>query len=117
MSAIVTDQTARTVSVNVTFDPVLDGADKPWKVDWGDGTVQSIAVGTHQGTHSYAADGEYIVETQDLNGDTRLHQRVLVGNEPFPVWDPEKVQPTPAERQARKRQQIAAMGYAKRYIG
>jgi hypothetical protein len=118
MSAIVTDLAARTVTVNVSFDPTLDGANKPWRIDWGDGSaIQSFAVGAVQAVKSYAADGNYIIEVQDLNGDTRLHQQVLLGNEPYPVWDPEKVQPTPAERQARKRQQIAAMGYAKRYIG
>jgi hypothetical protein len=117
MTAIVTDQAARTVQLNVSFDPTLDGAAKPWRADWGDGTVTTYAAGTAQASRSYAADGTYVIEVQDMNGDTRTHQEVLVGTKPYPVWDPEKVQPTPAERQARQRRQIAAMGYAKRYIG
>jgi hypothetical protein len=118
MTAVVTDEVARAVQVTVTFDPLLDGAaGKPWVIDWGDGTVTSYTAATTVVNRNYAKDGNYVIQVQDMNGDTRTHENVLVGDMPYPVWDPQKVQPTPAERQARKREQIAAIGYAKRYIG
>jgi PKD repeat protein len=115
---VVLDQTARSVKITVNFTLAGDGATgKPWKADWGDGRMNTYAAATKTVTQTYAKDGSYRIEVQDLNGDTRTHREVTVGKEPYKTYDPEKILPTMNERYQREAAKAGRMGYAKRYIG
>lgn len=77
------------VSCVVTFDTAAGEHDQPYKVDWGDGTIEQRASGTSSGTHDYAKAGFYKVKVQA--NDTSSTQTVTAGAPSYPAHDAQKV--------------------------
>ena len=77
------------VSAVVTFDPAAGEHDQPYRIDWGDGTVEQRASGATSGTHDYAKAGFYKVQVKA--NDTGSTQVVEAGAPAYPAWDARKV--------------------------
>jgi hypothetical protein len=64
------------VTATVTFD-ASDGGNQPYRVDWGDGTVTSVAKDAVSATKTYAKAGTYHVVVQA--NDCRARDVITAG--------------------------------------
>lgn len=105
---------AMVVTATVTF--TAPEVNQPWKVDWGDGTVETKASGTASGNHTYAKSDTYKV-TVSAN-DNANTQPITVGQTPFKAYDPLKVlENSVAGSQANERAKAARTMGARTHVG
>jgi hypothetical protein len=67
-----------TAKADWTFEPTLEQATQPVRINWGDGTaVDAVASGTLTKTHTYAKEGFFNVVAQA--NDVRQNFRIKAG--------------------------------------
>jgi PKD repeat protein len=78
-------------TATVTFDPAIWPGEQPqpWKVDWGDGTVATVASGTTSASHTYAKAGFFKITVR--GNDASATQTVRVGVPAYPALDAQKM--------------------------
>jgi hypothetical protein len=98
------NRATRVASATITFVQG-EASPQPVRVDWGDGSVQTLASGfTNPTTHTYAKVGNYEVSVQ--GNEVRATQMVPVGDQ-LRAYDPDKFTKTPAQMQERERSKAA----------
>jgi hypothetical protein len=115
LNVTVTNNTTRACLATVAFNAAFETVNQPWRIDWGDGTIDSIVAGTLTKTHTYAKDGSYNISARC--NDSRSSQVLTVGVLPFPVFDPDKPRLTWPERWKRESDRVAAMTQVKDELG
>lgn len=115
LNVTITNNTTRACLATVAFAATNEAVNQPWRIDWGDGTIDAVVAGTLTKAHTYAKDGSYNISARA--NDSRASSVLTVGVHPFPVFDSDKRRLTIPERQRLEAQKAGDIAQVSDEIG